>query len=68
MCLAIPGKIIEKEGKKVKVDYDGDVRDANVIEGDYSVGDFVIVQGHIVIEKVPVAQVSKWKQFLKDGS
>jgi hydrogenase maturation factor len=68
MCLAIPGKIIEKENNKVKVDYGTEVREATILEGVFKLGDYVIVQGHIVIEKVPLRQVKKWLDFVKDGS
>jgi hydrogenase maturation factor len=64
--MAIPGKIVKSDGKKVTVDYgeSGQVK-ASIIDGDFVVGDFVIVQGKIVIEKVPKAQIKKWKDFLK---
>ena len=65
MCLAIPGKIVKISGHKVVVDYDGELREAAIIEGDFKTGDYVIVQGKIVIEKVPAAQIKKWKDFLK---
>lgn len=68
MCLAIPGKIVSKEGSAVMVDYDGDTREASIIDGEFEVGDFVIVQGKIVVDKVPAEQVKKWRDFLKDGS
>ncbi len=65
MCLAIPGRIVEIKAGKAVVDYDGQLRSANVIEGKYKPGDYVIVQGKIIIEKVPKAQIRKWKAFLK---
>jgi len=73
MCLAIPGKIVEKNGSKVTVDYDGEKRHAEVVEGDrgdsqFVIGDYVIIQGGVVIDKVPPAQVKKWKKFLKEGA
>jgi len=68
MCLAIPGKIVAKKGKSVTVDYGSEKRQANIIDGKYKVGDFVIVQGKIVVDKVPVAQVKKWHGFLKETS
>ena len=68
MCLAIPGKIVAKKGKTVTVDYGTEKRTAVVVEGDFKVGDFVIVQGKIVVDKVPAAQVKKWHKFLKESS
>lgn len=66
MCLAIPGKIVQLKNGRAVVDYGGELRQAAVIEGRYRVGDFVIVQGKIIIEKVPQAQIKKWKEFLKN--
>jgi hydrogenase maturation factor len=67
MCLAIPGKIIEKKGDKVVVDYGGEKYSATVVDGVFKVGDYVIVQGKIVVEKVPTAQVKKWHAFIKES-
>jgi len=69
MCLAIPGKVIEIKGENVVVDYGKEKREARIVEGSYKVGDFVIVQGKIVIEKVPEEQVKGWIELLeRDGS
>jgi hydrogenase maturation factor len=68
MCLAIPGKIVQKKGKTVTVDYGTEKRRAMIVEGKYDVGDFVIVQGKIVVDKVPAAQVKKWHKFLEECS
>jgi len=67
MCLAIPGKIVKKSGKKVTVDYGTEKRTATIVDGSFSVGDFVIVQGKIVVDKVPAAQVKKWNKFLEES-
>jgi len=64
MCLAIPGKIVKLKGGKAIIDYNGELREASVIEGKFKAGDYVIVQGKIIIEKVPKAQIRKWKEFL----
>lgn len=68
MCLAIPGKIVKKNGKKVTVDYGSEKRMATIVDGNFNEGDFVIVQGKIVVDKVPAAQVKKWHKFLEDCS
>ncbi len=68
MCLAIPGKIVEKIGNKVVVDYGSEKRKATVLDGKFKVGDFVIVQGKIVVDKVPAAQVKKWHKFLAESN
>lgn len=52
MCLAVPGKIIKISQDKATVDYGVEKRVATIIDDDYRVGDYVIVQGKIVITKV----------------
>lgn len=59
---------MKKKGKSVVVDYGTEKRSASIIDGRYKVGDFVIVQGKIVVDKVPVSQVKKWLGFLKETS
>jgi len=67
MCLAIPGKIVSIEKNTATVDYGSEKRQASIVVGDFSVGDFVIVQGKIVVERVPSEQVSQWLELLSDG-
>ncbi|MBU1051891.1 MAG: HypC/HybG/HupF family hydrogenase formation chaperone [Nanoarchaeota archaeon] len=66
MCLAIPGKIIEIEGKKVVVDYGSERREARIIKGEFAVGDFVTVAAGVVSEKVDEAQVAGWLKVLEN--
>ncbi len=68
MCLAIPGKITNIKDDVAIVDYGSEKRKAKIVEGDFKVGDYVIVQGRLVIEKVPENQVSGWLELLKDAS
>ena len=52
MCLSVPGKIIElKEGIAI-VDYKSEKRKAKVIEDVYQKGDYVIIQGGMVLQKI----------------
>lgn len=56
MCLAVPGKIIDiKEGIAI-VDYDVEKRKGRIISEGFSVGDYVLVQGGIVIEKIDATE------------
>lgn len=66
--MAIPGEIVEKNGDQVKVDYNGDFREASIIDGEFEVGDYVIVQGKIVVDKVPPEQIDKWNNFVNEIS
>ncbi len=53
MCLAIPGKIVEINDNKAKIDYEGIKRyaDISLIEG-VTVGDWVLVHVGFAIQKV----------------
>lgn len=52
MCLAIPGKIVKIEGDNAIVDYVAEKRAAKIFSLDVSVGDYVIVQQKIVVQKI----------------
>lgn len=60
MCLAIPGKIIKIKNNIALVDYKTEKRNGRIVEGDYKTGDYVIVQGGLVIEKIPQEQAEDW--------
>ena len=66
MCLAIPGKIVKIKGNIATIDYGSEKREAKIVEGKFKVNDFVIVQGKIVIEKIPKNQVRGWLELLKN--
>jgi len=66
MCLTIPGKIIEIKGDIATLDYGSEKRQAKIIEGDYKLGDFVLVQAKLVVEKVSEEQMTGWLEVLKD--
>lgn len=52
MCLAVPGKIIEINKDTATVDYGVEKRKGKIIEKEYKEGDYVIVQGGIVVQKI----------------
>ncbi len=52
MCLLVPGRIVKINEDTVTVDYEVEQRIAKVVEGTVSIGDYVLVQGGIIIEKV----------------
>ena len=52
MCLAVPGKITEIKDDIATVDYGLEKRKGRLIEKGFGVGDYVIIQGGIVIEKI----------------
>ncbi len=66
MCLAIPGRIIRIKDGVALVDYGSEKRQGKIVEGEYSIGDYVIIQGGLVIEKTPESQARDWVEaFLK---
>lgn len=66
MCLTIPGKIVKIKGDIATLDYGSEKREAKIVEGNYAVGDCVLVQAKIVVEKVPEEQMKGWLEILKD--
>lgn len=67
MCLAVPGKIVKIEEDLATVDYGSERREAKIVEGDYQIGDYVIVSARIVSEKVDEEQVKCWLELLDAG-
>lgn len=66
MCLTIPGKIIKIEGDIATLDYGSETRQAKLIEPGFELGDYVLVQAKVVVEKVPEEQMKGWLEVLKD--
>jgi len=52
MCLAVPGKIIGIKDEIATIDYDVEKRKGRIIDKGFKTGDYVIVQGGIVMQKV----------------
>ena len=65
MCLSVPGKIVKIKGNIASIDYGSEKREAKIIEGDLKVGDFVIVQNKVIVEKISEEQVAGWLNLLK---
>jgi hydrogenase expression/formation protein HypC len=66
MCLAMPGKIIKIEGETATIEYPGQTREARIIEGDYSVGDYVFVASQFIVQKIPKEEALKSLEVWKD--
>ena len=60
MCFAVPGKIIKIKNDIAVVDYKTEKREARIVEPEFNIGDYVIVQGKIVVEKIPENEVKQW--------
>lgn len=60
MCLNVPGKIIEIKNNEATVDYDIEKRKGIIIDDEnsedddasYKVGDYVIIQGGFLVQKI----------------
>ncbi|HLG24005.1 MAG TPA: HypC/HybG/HupF family hydrogenase formation chaperone [Candidatus Nanoarchaeia archaeon] len=52
MCLAVPGKIIEIKDGFATVDYEIEKRKGKILENSFKKGDYVIIQGGFVVQKV----------------
>ncbi len=53
MCLLVPGKIIKIEKDEAIVDYDIEKRKGMLLDEGYNVGDYVMIQGGIIVQKIP---------------
>jgi hydrogenase expression/formation protein HypC len=67
MCLAVPGKIVKIEGSTATVDYGCEKRTAGVVGTKFKVGDYVIVAGKMVIQKVPEKQAIQSLKFYNEA-
>lgn len=56
MCVAYPGRVVSVDGRKAKVDFDGNVVDVNVGVVTVSPGDYVLVHAGCAIETMDEAQ------------
>ncbi len=65
MCLAIPGKIIKIENNEATIQYPGEQRTAMIVDGDYSIGDYVFVSAQIIVQKLSeqeaLASLKEWE-------
>jgi hydrogenase expression/formation protein HypC len=70
MCLAIPGKILERTGDTGKVDFGGVVREANLSLVDAGVGEYVVVHAGFAIQKIDEQEaletLDMFKQILEE--
>jgi hydrogenase expression/formation protein HypC len=72
MCLAIPGKIVSREGDIAKIDFGGSVqRDANVSLVDAEIGEYVIVHAGFAIQKLNHEEAQEsldlWQELLEQS-
>ncbi len=59
MCLAIPGQIINIAGRKATIKYPNVINYALISDENVSVGDWVLVQMGIIIQKLDANEADK---------
>lgn len=69
LCLAVPAKVLEKDGDSAKVDFgDGTTREVNVALVDVNVGEYVIVHAGFAIEVLDEVEAKEtlrlWSELL----
>ncbi|MGQ9781222.1 MAG: HypC/HybG/HupF family hydrogenase formation chaperone [Nitrososphaeria archaeon] len=65
MCLAIPGKVVERRGDQGTVDFGGAYREVNLSLVKVKVGDYVIVHAGFAISKVKKREAEKTLELIK---
>jgi len=50
MCIAVPGKVVSISGQRAKVDFSGNIVEADVRLVDAKIGDYVLVHAGFAIE------------------
>ncbi len=56
MCLAFPGKIVKIEKDIATIDYQSEQRTAKILNSEYQVGDYIIAQMGIVVQRLSKEQ------------
>ena len=68
MCLAVPGKIERIENHIAVIDYGVEKREADTSLLDVGKGDYVIVNGGFIIEKIPEKDALLALELIKNES
>ena len=67
MCLLVPGKVVKIEGDHVTVDYEIEKRKGMMLETTCKLGDYVLIQGGIVVEIVPKDEAERALKSYKES-
>jgi hydrogenase expression/formation protein HypC len=60
MCLSIPGKIIEINGNRAKVDINNVIYNAGTgLTDDLKIGDFVLLHAGCIIKKIDIKEAEE---------
>jgi hydrogenase expression/formation protein HypC len=71
MCLAIPAKVVTRDGERAQVDFgEGVLREVNVTLVEAKVGDYVLVHAgyaiQILDEKEALETLTLWNEILEE--
>lgn len=66
MCVALPGKVIEMNGRIATVDFNGNIVKADSGLVDVKVGDNVLVHAGCVIQKMDQSMVDEMKELFDE--
>lgn len=66
MCVALPGKVIEINGRDAVVDFNGNQVTARAGLVDIKVGDYVLVHAGCVIQKVSQQDAEDMNNLMED--
>jgi hydrogenase expression/formation protein HypC len=66
MCVALPGKVIEMNGRIATVDFNGNIVKADSGLVDVSVGDNVLVHAGCVIQKMDQSMMDEMKELFDE--
>ena len=67
MCLAIPGKVIKKQGSMAEIDFEGLKRNINImLVPDIKKGEYCLVHAGYAIEKIDREYAMETKKYLEE--
>ncbi len=66
MCIAVPGRVLSIAGGRAKVDFSGNIVEADMRLVDANVGDYVLVHAGCAIEVMQPSQASDLADLLKE--
>ncbi len=66
MCIAVPGKVLSIADGRAKVDFSGNIVEADVRLVDAKVGDYVLVHAGCAIEIMKPSQADDLAALLKE--
>ena len=66
MCVAIPGKVIELNGTKAKVDFSGNIVNAEAGLVKVKVGDRVLVHAGCIIQTMDDSMADEMEELFKE--